>query len=88
MSKTTEGDHCLRAMKARQARKIEQLREVFLTNGRLSVREQAELLGQHGSCRPAPQLQKFWALRSDHQTHAGVPEPTRESADYHTRIQR
>jgi hypothetical protein len=32
-------------MQARQTRKIEQLREVFLTNGRLSVKEQAELLG-------------------------------------------
>ena len=38
-------DNSLRAMKARQTRKIEQLREVFLTNGRLRVREQAKLLG-------------------------------------------
>ena len=38
-------DHSLRAMQARQRRKIELLREVFLTNGRLSVKEQAELLG-------------------------------------------
>ena len=38
-------DHSLRAMQARQMRKIEQLREVFLTNGRLTVREHAKLLG-------------------------------------------
>ena len=42
---STHSDHSLRAMQARQTRKIEQLREVFLTNGRLSVKEQAELLG-------------------------------------------
>ena len=45
MGTITQDDNSLRAMKARQTRKIEQLREVFLTNGRLSVREQAELLG-------------------------------------------
>ncbi len=44
MGATTQ-DNSLRAMKARQTRKIEQLREVFLTNGRLKVREQAKLLG-------------------------------------------
>ena len=44
MGATTQ-DNSLRAMKARQTRKIEQLREVFLTNGRLRVREQAKLLG-------------------------------------------
>jgi hypothetical protein len=38
-------DHSLRAMQARQTCKIEQLREVFFVNGRLSVKEQAELLG-------------------------------------------
>ena len=38
-------DHSLRVMQARQMRKIEQLREVFLANGRLTVREQAKLLG-------------------------------------------
>ena len=38
-------DHSLRAMQARQTCKIEQLREVFFANGRLSVKEQAELLG-------------------------------------------
>ena len=32
-------------MKARQTRKIEQLREILFANRRLSVREQAELLG-------------------------------------------
>ena len=40
----TQNDNSLRA-KARQTRNIEQLREVFLTNGRLRVREQAKLLG-------------------------------------------
>ena len=45
MGTTTQDDNSLRAMKARQTRKIQQLREVFLTNGRLSVRKQAELLG-------------------------------------------
>ena len=35
----------LRAMQARQTCKIEQLREVLFANGRLSVKEQAELLG-------------------------------------------
>jgi hypothetical protein len=45
MSTSTEDDNSLRAMKARQTRKIEQLRDVFLTNSRLSVREQAKLLG-------------------------------------------
>ncbi len=44
MGATTQ-DNSLRAMKARQTRKLEQLREVFLTNGRLRVREQAKLLG-------------------------------------------
>jgi hypothetical protein len=44
MGATTQ-DNSLRAMKARQTRKIEQLREVLLTNGRLKVREQAKLLG-------------------------------------------
>ena len=52
MSTTTQDDNSLRAMKARQTRKIQQLREVFLTNGRLSVRKQAELLG----LRPAPRM--------------------------------
>jgi len=42
---TTTQDNSLRAMKARQTRKIEQLREIFLTNDRLRVREQAKLLG-------------------------------------------
>jgi len=42
---TKQDDNSLRAMKARQTRKIEQLREVLFTDGRLSVREQAELLG-------------------------------------------
>ena len=45
MGATTQDDNSLRAMKARQTRKIEQLREIFLTNGRLRVREQAKLLG-------------------------------------------
>ena len=45
MGATTQDDISLRAMKARQTRKIEQLREIFLTNGRLRVREQAKLLG-------------------------------------------
>jgi len=45
MGTTTQDDNSLRAMKARQTRKIQQLREVFLTDGRLSVRKQAELLG-------------------------------------------
>jgi hypothetical protein len=44
MGATTQ-DNSLRAMKARQTRKIEQLRDVLLTNGRLKVREQAKLLG-------------------------------------------
>ena len=45
MGATTQDDNSLRAMKARQTRKIEQLREVFLTSSRLRVREQATLLG-------------------------------------------
>ena len=45
MGTTTQDDNSLRAMKARQTRKIEQLREVFLTDGRLRVRQQANLLG-------------------------------------------
>ena len=42
---TTQDNNSLRAMKARQTRKIEQLREVLFANRRLRVREQAELLG-------------------------------------------
>ena len=42
---TTQDDNSLRAMKARQTRKIEQLREVLFANRHLRVREQAELLG-------------------------------------------
>jgi hypothetical protein len=38
-------DHSLRAMQARHTCKIDQLREVLFANGRLSVKEQAELLG-------------------------------------------
>ena len=38
-------DHSLRAMQARHTCKIELLREVLFANGRLSVKEQAELLG-------------------------------------------
>ena len=45
MGTITQDDNSLRAMKARQTRKIEQLSEAFVTNGRLRVREQAELLG-------------------------------------------
>ena len=42
---TKQNGNSLGAMKARQTRKIEQLREVLLTHRRRSVREQAELLG-------------------------------------------
>ena len=48
----------------------------------------ARALSQHRACRPPAQLQKFWALRSDHQADAGVPKPTRKCADYHSRIPR
>jgi hypothetical protein len=41
----TQDDNSWWAMKARQARKIEQPKEVFLINGRLRVKEQAKLLG-------------------------------------------